>query len=310
MPALITHHIFGEDVIASLPDGIVSGEEEKLAFLLANQGPDPLLARFSTLPATARACHRLARLIQGGCVTRAFWALRDGVSRLPASDEGVGRAFALGFLGHYALDRAAHPLVVSQQRALAEVDRTLAAVARDVHAVIESDIDSWILWEKRGATVLERPAAGNLMRTERIERVGGALVSQLSLAVFGIGLGAREYAGSVRDLERAYRLIDPAGSPRARAVGALERLARGHSWAAAAAHYVRRCEDCPAANLDCLPWRDPFTGRVRTESLADLFDEARLSYPALAEAYVRGDREGFRRLVGGLNYAGRPGTDD
>ena len=192
MPALITHHIFGEDVIASLPDGIVSGEEEKLAFLLANQGPDPLLARFSTLPATARACHRLARLIQGGCVTRAFWALRDGVSRLPASDEGVGRAFALGFLGHYALDRAAHPLVVSQQRALAEVDRTLAAVAHDVHAVIESDIDSWILWEKRGATVLERPAAGNLMRTERIERVGGALVSQLSLAVFGIGLGARE----------------------------------------------------------------------------------------------------------------------
>ncbi len=310
MPALITHHIFGEDVIASLPDGIVSGEEEKLAFLLANQGPDPLLARFSTLPATARACHRLARLIQGGCVTRAFWALRDGVSRLPASDEGVGRAFALGFLGHYALDRAAHPLVVSQQRALAEVDRTLAAVARDVHSVIESDIDSWILWEKRGATVLERPAAGNLMRTERIERVGGALVSQLSLAVFGIGLGAREYAGSVRDLERAYRLIDPAGSPRARAVGALERLARGHSWAAAAAHYVRRSEDCPAANLDCLPWRDPFTGRVRSESLADLFDEARLSYPALAEAYVRGDREGFRRLVGGLDYAGRPGTDD
>lgn len=310
MPALITHHIFGEDVIAGLPDGIVSGEEEKLAFLLANQGPDPLLARFSALPATARACHRLARLIQGGCVTRAFWALRDGVSRLPAADKGVGRAFALGFLGHYALDRAAHPLVVSQQRALVEADRTLAAVASDVHAVIESDIDSWILWEKRGATVLERPAAGNLMRTERVERVGGALVSQLSLAVFGLELGAREYAGSVRDLERAYRLIDPAGSPRARAVSSLERLARGRSWAAAAAHYVRRGEDCPAANLGCLPWRDPFTGRVRSESLADLFDEARLSYPALAEAFVRGDRGGFRRLVGGLDYAGRPGTDD
>lgn len=310
MPALITHHIFGEDAVAGLPAGVVSGEEEKLAFLLANQGPDPLLARFSALPATARACHRLARLIQGGRVTRAFWALRDGVRHLPAADEGVGRAFALGFIGHYVLDRAAHPLIVSQQRALAEADRTLAPAAREVHAVIESDIDSWILWEKRGATVLERPAAGNLMRTERIERVGGALVSQLSLAAFGLELGAREYAGSVRDLERAYRLIDPAGSPRARTIGALERLARGHSWAEAAAHYVRRSAECPAANLDCLPWRDPFTGRVRSESVADLFDEARLAYPALAEAFVRGDREGFRRLVGGLDYAGRPGTDD
>ena len=310
MPALITHRIFGEDVASELPAGVLSGEEEKLAFLLASQGADPLLARFSTLPATARACRRLARLVQGGRVTRAFWALRDGVGRLPADDEGVGRAFALGFLGHYALDRAANPLLIAQQRALAEADPSLAPAWREVQTLLGSDIDSWILWEKRAATVAERPVADNLMRTERIGRVGGALLSQLSLAAFGQQLGAREYAGGVRDLERAYRLIEPAGSPRARVGGALERLVRGRSWAEAAGHYVRRGEDCPAANLERLPWRDPFTGRIRCESVADLFDEARLSYPALAEAFVRGDRGGFRDLVGGLSYEGRPGTDD
>ena len=159
MPALITHHIFGEDIAAELPAGIVEGEEELLAFLLGNQGPDPFFARFSTVPDRAAACHRFASLMQGGGMTRAFMALRDGVSHLPSPDERIGRAFALGLLGHYALDRAAHPFVIAQERALAEADESLAASRRAVHALIESDIDSWILWEKRRATTEERPAA-------------------------------------------------------------------------------------------------------------------------------------------------------
>ena len=36
MPALITHHIFGQDAVATLADGIVEGQEELLAFLLGS----------------------------------------------------------------------------------------------------------------------------------------------------------------------------------------------------------------------------------------------------------------------------------
>ena len=310
MPALITHHLFGEDVLPELPAGLVEGEEEVLAFLLGNQGPDPLFARFSTLPSHAFACHRLAHEVQGGRVTRAFLSLRDGVSRLPAADERIGRAFVLGVLGHYALDRAAHPFVIWQQRALVDVDPSLQGAEPEIHAIIESDIDSWIIWEKRHATVEERPAESNLMRTPRTERVAGALVSQTALAVFGIGLGASEYAGAVRDYERLYRAIDPAGSKLVRAAGAAERRFRAHSYAQASAHHVRRTDECPAANLSCLPWTNPFTGAARTESFADLYDKARLAYPRLAEAFVRGDESRLRELVGGLNYEGRPDSDE
>ena len=310
MPAIITHHVFGEVVAQSLPTDVVSGEEELLALLLGSQGPDPLFARFSTLPSLAARTHSLAATIQSGRVTRAFMTLRDGVSHLPPADERVGRAFVLGLLGHYVLDRAVHPFVVSQQRALCAADPSLEGASGEVHALIESDIDSWILWERCSATVEERPAADNLMRTERIEHVGGALFSQMALAVFGVPVSAREYVSSVRDYERLYRLIDPARSALSRAAGTVERMARGVSRAEAMAHYVRRSNECPAANLECRPWEDPFTGEVRHESVADLFDEARLAYPALAEALVRRREAELRRLVGGLNYAGRPGTDD
>lgn len=310
MPALITHHIFGEDILSELPVGLVSGEEELIAFLLGNQGPDPLFARFSTLPSRAAICHELAHRIQTGRITRALLALREGVGRLPRPDERVGRAFALGLVGHYALDRAAHPFIIAQQRALCAAEPSLGGLEREVHAVIESDVDAWILWEKRHATIEERPAASNLMRTERTERVAGALLSQVALGVFGTAIDAREYAAAVRDYEFVYHMIEPVGTLRARATARAERLLRGTSLAIASAHYVRRSDECPAANLERRAWTHPFTGEVRTDSFADLFDEARLVYPTIAEAFVRGDEARLRELVGGLDFAGRPAADE
>ena len=219
MPAIITHHIFGEDVLRTLPAGMVEGEEEVLAFLLGNQGPDPLFARFSTVPSVAVRCRRLGHAMHDGRVVEAAFAMRDGVSHLPVADERVGRAFALGALGHYALDRTAHPFVFAQQEALAAAEASLAGASSELHAVIESDVDSWILWEKRRATVLDRPAADNLMRTERIDRVAGALLSQVAYAAFGVELAAEEYAGCTADYELEYRLIDPAEKPLTRVVG-------------------------------------------------------------------------------------------
>ena len=300
MPAIICHHIFGEDAAAMLPEGMVDGEEELLAFLLGNQGPDPLFARFSTLPGAAAADHRLAHQMHDERCGQALMAFRDGVQHLPVADERIGRAFVLGLLAHYRLDSVAHPFVFAQQEALAAASTELAGAQEDLHAVIESDIDSWILWEKRRATVLERPAHMNLMRTERICRVAGALFSQVAFSVYGRTMGAEEYGTCVADYEFEYRVLDPADSPVARAVGALERLVKPHSFAQAMAHRVVRSCEYAAANLDRRGWSDPTDGRVRHESFADLFEEALAGYPELAEAFVRGNIE-FS-----LNYNGVP----
>lgn len=300
MPAIICHHIFGEDACAMLPEGMVDGEEELLAFLLGNQGPDPLFARFSTLPSAATADHRLAHNMHDELCGQALMAFRDGVQHLPVADERIGRAFVLGLLAHYRLDSVAHPFVFAQQETLAAASPALAGAQEDLHAVIESDIDSWILWEKRRATVLERPAHMNLMRTERTCRVAGALFSQVAFSVYGRTMGAEEYGVCVADYEFEYRMLDPAGSPVARAVGALERLVKPHSFAQAMAHRVVRGCECAAANLDRRAWADPTDGRVRHESFADLFEEALAGYPELAEAFVRGNIE-FS-----LNYNGVP----
>ena len=100
MPALITHHLFGEESAKLLPDGLVSSEEELLAFLLGNQGPDPFFFRVLGAPSGVKGALQLGHRMHNERMTRAFQALRESVGRLPEHDRGIGRAFALGMLSH------------------------------------------------------------------------------------------------------------------------------------------------------------------------------------------------------------------
>ena len=89
MPALSTHRLFGEESMNLLPAGIVSTEDERLAFLLGNQGPDPFFFRMRT-PET-RSCTEFGRRMHRCRMTRQFATLREGVGRLVPADAGVGR---------------------------------------------------------------------------------------------------------------------------------------------------------------------------------------------------------------------------
>lgn len=305
MPALITHHLFGERSSSLLPEGLVTSEEELLAFLLGNQGPDPFFFRVLTTPERGEAARRLAHEMHDGRVAPAFEALREGVSHLPERDAGIGRAFALGMLSHYALDRAAHPFVYAEQYALIEASDELYDADSEVHAVIESDLDTWMLWSLRHATVHDCPPASELARTERICRVAGALMSQVAWTVFGLEVGAAEYAGAVSDMELCYRAIEPHGSLRSGAIGGVERLARAHSLLESLSHRVSTSDECVAANLGHAEWRNPFTGETSTDSFADRFDAALRDWPELAFAFTHGGEE-LTTAVAGLNYSGMP----
>jgi hypothetical protein len=306
MPAIITHNAFGEDVLSTLPDGMVEGDEERLAFLLGNQGPDPLFARMLTLPQTAMASQRLGHAMHDDKPIEGLLAFRDGVGHLPVSDERIGRAFALGLLGHYTLDHIAHPFVFGQQEALVAADPSLEGSDLELHGVIEADIDSWMLWEKHRQTVLERPAYECLQRTERIDRVAGALFSQVAFSVYGESLGTTDYAACVRDYELCCHVLDPAGNPKVRLLGHFGRLTKPHSLAEAMAHPLVRSSECAAANLERHQWENPWTHETSNESFADLYDKARGLYPTLAETFVRADLDRLRQLSGGLNYNGQP----
>ncbi len=216
MPALITHHLFGEESIDRLPQGVITSDEERIAFILGNQGPDPFF--FHILTPRVSDCTLLAQVMHRSRMSRQFACLRDGVSHLLPRDASLGRAFALGLLSHYVLDRNAHPFVYEQQFGIVESDSELEDSSSQVHAVIESDLDVLMLQLKRdGATVDDYPPAGEIVTTDRINRVAGVLMSYVAGRVYGIDIPAGEYGAAVANMQRLYRAIErPAPQRRAR----------------------------------------------------------------------------------------------
>ena len=73
MPALITHYLFGAEVVHDLPKELIATEAEVNAFLLGNQGPDPFLARHLAWPNHSLACNRLHRRMHAGHILTHFY---------------------------------------------------------------------------------------------------------------------------------------------------------------------------------------------------------------------------------------------
>ena len=308
MPALITHHLFGEEAVQRIPHEITGDALEYTAFILGNQGPDPLFFRFRS--ANAPVAHLVGQRMHAGRMSAAFTMLRDGVSRLPQADAGIGRAFALGLLAHYALDRTAHPFVYQQQQGILQADRSLARCGGEVHAIIESDIDVYMLQLKRnGATAADCPPAAEIATGERINRVAGALMSYMASFAYGIEMSGRAYGGAVADMQLVYRMIEPAGSPVSAGLGGVERIARGgRSMLQALAHPVTTETPAGAVNLARKPWKDPFTHVERTDDFAQTFGRALDYYEQAAHRFIAGGD--MAQVTEHVNYSGRPLGED
>lgn len=303
MPALITHRLFGEESIDRLACGLLSTDDERAAFLLANQGPDPFFFRVRT--PHMGTCMQLARVMHRSHMSEQFAVLREGVSRLPERDAGVGRAFVLGLLSHYVLDRTAHPFVYAQQWGIQQADPDLAEAGGEVHAVIESDLDVLMLQLKRdGATTADYPPAHELLTSGRIDMVGGALMSLVANRVYGLGIDASEYGGAVADMQLAYRLIEPAGSPRAQALAKIEGFVKRWSLLSSLAHRVSAEAPAAAGNLACSTWENPFTGALSSESFPALFERALDDYGQAAARFI--ETGAMEAVTGHINYSGRP----
>lgn len=308
MPALIAHHIFGQDAVARIPEGLVEGQEELLAFLLGNQGPDPCFTHVLGKPATTAAVRKLGKEMHRSHISEALFTARDAIAHLPVSDSRVGRAFVLGLVGHYALDSITHPIVYAGQKELAALRDDLADAERELHGLIESELDTWVLWEKRSQDVVDFSPSTALGRTDTINRVSGAVISAVALKVFGISIPSAGFPAAVRDYEIYLCAINNYDSLGSVVISSIETLVRTHSLTRAMAYRSNPTHECPSANLDHNDWIHPWTGTASTASFADLYDEALEKYPRMAEALVRGDRATFDRLSAGLSYEGKPGA--
>ncbi|MDO4848773.1 MAG: hypothetical protein Q4B45_03245 [Coriobacteriia bacterium] len=316
MPAILTHDFFGKSVEDDVSQLLgFTTEDERRAFLLGNQGPDPLF--FLCIDPLMGKWEPLGNVMHESRPARLVFAMREAAERLEGIDRMVARAYVAGFVCHYLLDRSVHPLVYHWQEGLtsAGVEGLGPESASVVHAEIERDIDEAVLWGTEHKTIREyRPYAEVLRASSRVLAAVDKVYFYVALWAYGRAIDPRTFSTAVHEFRLVQRAFYSPGGKKAAVMALIERRvsAHGHSRVAAMAHRVRAEAVSDFDNRWHGPWTNPFTGDASTESFADLFESARACVlPALAEVFSCGfDEAASEELTGNLNFEGAPASPD
>ena len=311
MPAILTHDFFGRDAYPELAPALGLATLDDIdAFLLGNQGPDPLFYLIADPLTPAR--DRVGELMHDARPARLLHALHDALDMLPARERRVGEAYAAGFVCHYLLDRAVHPLVYANEYALcsAGVEELDMSVGSEVHAEIERDLDEMVLFAKTGMTVERyRPYREVLGATPQTLAVVDRLLFYTVLRTYGRTIDVDVATRAVRSFRRVQWLFFSPRLVKARALAALERTVghRRFSLLLAMTHRVRAEKSSPFANHDHHTWVNPFTDEPSTESFWDLYEDALDSVFDCVRAFFSDDFDeaAAEALTANLNFSGR-----
>lgn len=311
MPAILTHDFFGRDVLAALPEKVCFSQAERDAFLLGNQGPDPLfyLRTDPRYPGKAK----LGGRIHGERTNILLLMLKRSLDALDARDVPVGRAYAEGFLCHYLLDSRMHPLVYAQEyricdAGIAELDRSDGSA---VHAVIEGEFDEMMLSNRYRLTIADyAPVMQVLHADDEVLHIVGLMYAFLFSQVYGVRETSDLFAWAVRDFRLVQAaLYSPGGMKRAFLARA-EQVVFKHRYAVVRgmSHRARIVEGSWFANPDHEEWTNPWTGAYDTRSFADIYTAA---LEEAARAIANFEQPGFSEddvcaITGNVNFSGKP----
>lgn len=310
MPAILTHDFFGRDVLDAFGQHVEDSTlDERDAFLLGNQGPDPLF--FLAIHPTLHNWRKLGGRMHKEHTSELIYALAQAVDVLQEYERPIGQAYAQGFLCHYALDSTVHPLVYSRTFAVCDVgiEGLSRTNSREVHAEIEREIDELVLTKKRNQTIREYPAVENTLdASPEVLAIIQKMYAYMALSLFSEQIPENLFATAVE----CYRITlaafhSPHGVKRTLIMAAEERL-RAYSFFAAMAHKVHLVNESWYANSQHEAWANPYTGEVRDASFWDLYQEA---LELVADAIERFESSSFsmedaRAITRETNFSGEP----
>lgn len=307
MPAIITHDLFGEAVYEGDAYFIGIDPEQRFAFLLGNQGPDPLF--YARANPNISDFSALGSVMHSQDTDEILMAFHDALDTLTSDERPIGRAYLLGFLCHYLLDSTVHPLVYANQYALCDagVEGLTRKNGSEIHAVIESEFDEVMLFKRTGKTVATfKPYKEILQASDETLTIIGKLYSYMAVMVFQRSMQIDVFRKSVK----AFRLVQSVfysrtGMKRS-LLARVEELARPYSFYRSMSHRALEATECEFDNHEGNAWVNPFTKQKSTASLDQLFDQAKARVGA---AFVLFDTDEFTPeaahvITGGLNFSG------
>lgn len=305
MPAIITHDFFGRDLIDAGVVPVGPSEAERQAFLLGNQGPDPLFYSV-VVSGHLKPFTKLGTTMHNEKTVELLNAFKNALDAFSGADLAVVQAYALGFLCHYSLDTHMHPFVYFWQYGICDagIDGLTRKEGSEVHATIESELDEMVLFAKKSITIADFAPQDEILKSS--DYALGQISTLYSLVandVWGLTIPQDMFSASVKRFRVTAGVFHSRTGAKREALGRLEEMIRPYSFMRAMSHRAIPLEDSPFANSVHGQWIEPATGNVRTDSFWDIFDSTQLYAQKLMTAFMSSDFDAVD-FVAGRNFDG------
>lgn len=308
MPAILTHDFFGRDALATIDELKGATPEQRRAYLLGCQGPDPLFY----LPAdpTISNDNNIGHLMHVAHPAKLAESLHNACTMLKPDEQPIGRAWAAGFLSHYALDRVVHPFVYFWQYGIcaAGVEGLGPEDGQVVHAEVERDLDEMVLYSKLGLTIRDyRPYQQALIASDDTLDIASRLLFYMGLWTYNKTLQLDTYTHAVKAFRLVQRALYAPRPLKRSTFATIERVAgRQHSLLRALSHRPRAQASSDFDNAGHATWENPFTHERSTESFWGLYERALVDIPQMVSACMAQgfDFEAAVELTHNINFEG------
>ncbi|MDO4442265.1 MAG: peptidase [Slackia sp.] len=311
MPAIMTHDFFGKDIYEKHAGAIGASDAERDAFLLGNQGPDPLF--YLVLSRHMKPFFGLGSDMHKADPSKLLCALKESLDVLEDFEQTIGRAYAAGFLCHYTLDSSMHPLVYQQQFSLCDagIEGLTRADGNEVHAEIEREFDEMVLYTKRACTIATyKPFREILKASDEVLTAIGKMYAFFCMKALRVFVPCDMFPTAVKNFRTAQKFFYSPSTAIHSIANTVETrmLHRNHSFYKSMAHRDNASATSDFDNRMHEAWENPFTHEQRTDGFWDIFDAAKTKAAANLEAFFANDFDlaAAERITHGLDFSGEP----
>lgn len=269
MPDALTHCLFAKEVIETLPVTLQTLVNENMKYyLLGSSGPDACYY-YGQIPLYYRPNKKsLARLGNALHEERINDYFTLVIEQFDVSTDDL-KAYMLGYMTHYMLDRTCHPFVF--YRSGFSNDENDAKKYMAYHKRYEVLMDRALALDKLNCDLYDRRLY-DFLDVEDLSHVA-AFYQTIAHQLFNIQVTKREVRDAFKDLSKAFNLaFDP---HHYKYIGLSKIDKTGHSMLINTLYYPPRDDHYDVLNLSHETWLNPCTKAQSQDSMLDLIEQAK-----------------------------------
>lgn len=302
MPSILTHQHFANTIIKDVQKKLPFLTTQQSSVWLGSQGPDPfffyghaiLKKRLSTT-----TINQFGSTLHNQDPVDSLWPLIEkGWFGSKADD--VTKAYVLGALTHYALDRTCHPYVF--YRTGFDEHGSLTGHYSADHARLEVEMDVAIVDKLKLETQIYQPK-----KTLDISKVNLQTISQLYFQAFPKQVQHQTFQLAVEDMQSTYRFLYH-GSFFNRLLVVLVSGYRSLPMSLIHPHRLSNTVKDRSLNVTRKLWKDPVSGKSSSLTMMQLIEDAKNYLQPMLKSLMQGNlsKAVLKEWTDGVDYDGKP----